>query len=82
MLFERMVLENFALTGRIEGMRCRGRSRIMWMSSFRSGISKSGIDLGENEFNLYMGLSCGITWSRTCQNMARKEKGEIYKMSV
>ena len=42
-------LENLALTGRIEGRRSRGRRRILWMSSLRSGISECGIDLGENE---------------------------------
>ena len=35
--------------GRIEGRRSRGRRRILWMSSLRSGISESGIDLGETE---------------------------------
>ena len=45
------------------------------MSSLRSGISESGIDLGRmNYFIEYGTESCGIQWSPTSQDMARIEE--------
>ena len=77
-------LENLALTGRIKGWRSRGRMRILWMSSLRSGISESGIEISGrmNYFIEYGTESCRIPWSPTSQDMARKEEEEEYSIQL